>query len=393
MGMNDYPHLAYSMNAVRKAGIVLAGDIVVGAETSPPETEILQTFAIAHSWRNSHVYPMTSVRSSLIHRMRAAGIVGITASRPKRMSSIRKKLRRFDVKLDQINDLAGCRAILDDSDGVRRLIEACRSNFPHEIRQEYPYIEQPKADGYRSHHMVFNFSGGNGVAEFAGRRVELQVRTRLQHSWATAVEAVGLYRNEDMKAGFGDPGWLRLFALLSAEFAHAERSPAHNEIPSREYRVREIRDLNRKIGASKVLEDIKNVTHFAENYVHAIKPKYYLLRYMPDHTVSVESFSSAVVGAESLDELERQIEAGQDGSKVVLVEVDKVDRLVEAYPNYFGDVSLLIRNLKHICDGQQAIEYSMAPQQVVKPKPHEKPDVSLLYRRYTRWTERRGGGR
>lgn len=381
------------MNAVRKAGEHLAGPIPVGPDTSLEEqAKILRTFSIAHSWRNSHVYPMTSVRASISQRMRRGGISGLTASRPKRMSSIRKKLARFGVKLDQINDLAGCRAILDDSDGVRRIIEICRTHFPHPVRKEYPYIENPKDDGYRSHHMVFEFDGGKDRDDFSGRRVEFQIRTRLQHSWATAVEAVGLYRNEDMKAGQGDPEWLRLFALLSAEFAHAERSPVNTLMPSREVRIREIRDLNKSIGAAAVLEDIKNATHFAENFVHD-KPKYYLIRYMPDRTVSVESYHNAILGAESLDAIEQEIEAGQTCSKAVLVEVDKVDRLVEAYPNYFGDVSLLIRNLKHICDGQQAIEYSMAPQKVVAPKPHEKPDPSILHRRYRQWSDLPGGRR
>lgn len=54
--------------------------------------KIVETFAIAHGWRNSHIYPMTSVRTSIGHHMRSAGITGLTASRPKRMSSIRKKL-------------------------------------------------------------------------------------------------------------------------------------------------------------------------------------------------------------------------------------------------------------------------------------------------------------
>jgi ppGpp synthetase/RelA/SpoT-type nucleotidyltranferase len=380
------------MNAVRRAGKRLAGDII----WRPDEREkILATFAIANSWRDSHVLPMRSVRMSVIQRMRHIGAKGFTAARPKRMSSIRKKLRRLTVKLDQINDIAGCRAVLKDISDVKALIEECRARLPHELFGEYDYIENPKPDGYRSHHMAFRFQHRDGYAAYNGRRVELQIRTRLQHSWATAVEAVGLYRDEDMKAGQGDHDWLRLFQLMSAEFAHVEGCPLNGDFSERSKRVSEIKDLNKRLGAGAVLEDIKNVTHFAREYIQpSERPHYYLIRYSRDartgqNMVTVEGYANAIVGSRSLAEAEQLIERGEDDSKVVLVEVSKVDSLVEAYPNYFGDVSLFIENLKSICDGKQAIEYSMAPQKVVAPRPDEKPDFTWLRRRYTRWTERR----
>jgi hypothetical protein len=294
-----------------------------------------------------------------------------------------KKLRRFSVKLDQINDIAGCRAILDDISGVNNLISNIRESFPHKIRQEYSYIDSPKLDGYRSHHFVFEFRGNNDGAIYNGKRVELQIRTRLQHSWATAVEAVGLYRGEDMKGGKGNSDWLRLFALMSAELAYAENCPTHPDVKNRNGRLTEIIQLNNKLRAVGTLEDIKNVTHFSEHYIHE-RPRYYLIRYSADHTVTVESYSNAIEGAANIDKSEVMIETGDDDSKVVLVEVDKVDKLVEAYPNYFGDVSLFIRNLKSICEGKNAIEYSMAPQKLVAPKPYEKPDYSWLIRQFNK---------
>src|SRR5690606_27307562 len=107
-----------------------------------------------------------------------------------------------------------CRAILGDIQQVNALIEHCRHNFPHSIKgKEFDYINDPKLDGYRSHHIVFCFNAKGDRAEYDGRRIELQIRTQLQHAWATAVEAVGLFRDEDMKAGEGDENWLRLFKL------------------------------------------------------------------------------------------------------------------------------------------------------------------------------------
>lgn len=42
---------------------------------------------------------------------------------------------------------------------VRQLIEALRKNSVHEMFREYGQIRQPKPDGYRCHHMVFNSVG------------------------------------------------------------------------------------------------------------------------------------------------------------------------------------------------------------------------------------------
>jgi ppGpp synthetase/RelA/SpoT-type nucleotidyltranferase len=321
--------------------------------------------------------------------MRLIGAAGNMASRPKTMGSIRRKLRESSVRLDQMNDLGGCRAIMNDIAGVRALLAAINTEFPHTVRQQYPYIDQPKSDGYRSHHVVFLYNPTKKENEtFEGRRIELQIRTRLQHSWATAVEAVGLYRGQDLKHGKGDADWLRLFSLVSAEFAHAESCQVHDEMPSHIRRISEIKALNTKLKAAEMLENIKNATHFAENFVFE-RGKYFLIRYFPDHTVTVESYQSPIAMSADLGEIEVDIERSKDGSRAVLVEVDKVDKLIDTYPNYFGDVSLFVRNLRSICEGRAATEYSMIPQEIVSKKLSPVGDLNWLKRRYTKWNEKK----
>lgn len=60
-------------------------------------------------------------------------------------------------------------------------------------------------------------------AEGAGR--ELQIRTKLQHAWATAVEAMGTFLGEALKAGHGPAAWRDFFATASAAIAHVESTP------------------------------------------------------------------------------------------------------------------------------------------------------------------------
>lgn len=383
--MANYPRSQFSADVVRQAGKRLKKPIIVDESFGPDEREkVVEAFSIANSWRDSHVYPMRSIRLSIMHRMRRMGVAGLTAARPKRMSSIRKKLAGSTIHLDQMQDLGGCRVIADDNVGVQAIIRSIREDFIHTIRKEQPYIEEPKPDGYRSHHVMFDYVGRGLNAAFDGRRVELQVRTRLQHSWATAVEAVGLFRGEDLKHGGGDEDWLRLFALVSAEFAHTEQCPINPSMPVRSDRIRELKDLNRRLGAVDTLENIKVATNFAENYLYT-RGKFYLIRYGTDHTVSVEPYNSPIAGASTLGAIEEQIEIGANDSKVVLVEVEKIDKLIETYPAYFGDVGLFVRNLKSICDGRDAIEYSMLAQERVPTRRVEKGDPSNLRRRYTKW--------
>lgn len=381
----EYPHLNYSMKAVRKAGTHLAGSIRFDPGSY---REALEIFSVANSWRDSHILPMRSVRLSVRARMRKFGLSGDMASRPKRMSSIRRKLRDSTCKLDQVNDLGGCRAIMDDIAGVNSLIDSIHERFPHAVRQEWPYIQQPKSDGYRSHHIVFQFQPQSADQEaFAGRRIELQVRTRLQHAWATAVEAVSLYRGQDLKHGKGDGDWLRLFELVSAEFAYVEGCFCSGaNIADRKERVRELQDINRRIGAVNVLDNIKNATHFAERFLHE-RGRYYLLRYGKDHSVKVETYDTIMAATGELGRSEVVLESGESDERVVLVEVDKVDKLIQTYPNYFGDVSLFVANLRKICDGQNAVEYTMAPQEVVRPKKVEAANPDQWRRRYTKWIE------
>ena len=385
--MANYPQLRYPMKVVRKAGKFLRQPIVIDDGFGPAEKAlVIEAFSIANSFRDSHVYPMRGIRVSVAHRMRRLGVKGLVASRPKRMSSIRRKLAEGSNNLDQMNDLGGCRIIADDNEGVQAILASIRGEFKHTIRREYPYIEEPKPDGYRSHHIVFDYVGSGKTEAYHGRRIELQVRTRLQHCWATAVEAMGLFRDEDFKHDEGDPDWLRLFALVSAEFSHVEDCPVHADMPGRNDRVREIRDLNARLKATAALDDLRIMTNYVETYLHG-EERFFLIRYGKDHQVRVEGYTSALLGANTLRGIEEQIVVGENDSKVVLVEVDKIEKLVETYPNYFGDVSLFVRNLREICEGRDAIEYSMVPQERVTVRRPPAGDPSSLRRRYSQWNE------
>jgi hypothetical protein len=383
--MSEFPNFEYSNKQVLRAGEALAGDLVWNDDTAEG---IRQVFRIANNWRDSHALPMRRMRQDLIGLIRRHRVPGLTAARLKRMQSIRKKLRRLSVNLNQVQDLAGCRAILPQISDVDAVVSALRNASRHTLHNESDYVRKPKPDGYRSHHLVFKFNGVREEEAFNGRRIEIQIRTRLQHSWATAVEAVGLFFREDMKGGQGNSDWLRLFYLMSAEFALAEGCDLHTSESDRKARVQEVVALDKRLKAAKTLENLSTAVKFTDEYILDTrnKPEYYLIKYNnADSTVTVEPYRGALNGTSSYDNAEASDNAtGKSTTNAVLVEVDKLENLKEAYPNYFGDVQLFKTNLISITRGDTAQEYTLPPQHRTAPRPRERPDLTWFTKR-KRW--------
>ncbi|MGJ8626091.1 MAG: hypothetical protein ACSHXB_03935 [Sulfitobacter sp.] len=171
---------------------------------------VLRNKRLLHNWRLHHSYPMVRARAKLTRLVKSQG--GFTARRLKRTSSIRKKLFRGSAKLGEMQDLVGCRAIVNNMDDLKEVLSKYRSiSEGGTVRRSADYITNPKASGYRSVHLILRFGEGGVGEKHSGCNVEVQLRTQLQHVWGTTVEAVGSMRNEDLKAGEGNPEWLRFF--------------------------------------------------------------------------------------------------------------------------------------------------------------------------------------
>jgi len=69
--------------------------------------------------------------------------------------------------------------------------------------------------------------------------IEIQIRTLLQHAWATAVETVGTFINMPLKSSLGDEGWLRFFALMGSAMAIAE---GKSTVPGTSENIQELRN-------------------------------------------------------------------------------------------------------------------------------------------------------
>lgn len=319
----------YSKRQIVEAGKLLRETLV------EPTEEVMEAFRVAHNWRAAHAYPMHCVRHELRGKIRRGGGGGLTAARVKRMASIRRKLMGSPVTLYQMQDLAGIRAILPDGASVERV----RGTFDegetvHRIQRVNDYIAEPKASGYRSLHLILKFQEENGAGAFDRLTVEVQLRTRLQHAWATAVEAVGLVRGEHIKGGEGSESWGRFFALMAGEIAAHEGGAAVPGVPEDvAARRAELRAVDEAIGAIRELDGLNEGLAASEELPTV--DAYFLLRFdRAQKRVTVRPYWSSLTGARAYDAADGFGASGTD----VLIEVDKVADLRAAYPNYFLDV-------------------------------------------------------
>lgn len=326
-----------------KSDVVAAGRVIVDPNASMHD--LVDAFRIAHEWRVSCIHPMRTVRADLIRDMRALGLVrGLSASRVKRMQSIRKKLGKEKLTLYQMQDIGGCRVIVESMADVANLCDRLTAYDAKRGQREKDYIAAPKEDGYRSRHVIVKFDGPNDAEAYRRHFVEIQIRTRLQHSWATAVEAVGLFENQDLKGGAGDMRWRRLFQLVSAEFAAMEDVPllqlAEDDVSERR---RELVDLAQSLQALKLLAGIRQAIRFSDRVV-VPNARYFLITYnyaRRQVEVTPKAYVDAAIAEYADAENDREINQ-------VLVEVDKLADLKGAYPNYFLDVGLFTASLQRI---------------------------------------------
>jgi ppGpp synthetase/RelA/SpoT-type nucleotidyltranferase len=136
------------------------------------------------------------------------------------------------MRLSQMQDIAGCRAIVKDMTQLNALVNHYKvKKLSHKYNNQKDYVNNPKSDGYRSHHLIYEYRARKGKSPYDGLRIEIQFRTNLQHAWATAVEAVGIFTRQGLKFNQGNEKWLRFFALMSTAIAAIEKTPSVPDTP------------------------------------------------------------------------------------------------------------------------------------------------------------------
>jgi hypothetical protein len=303
------------------------------------------SLAIINNWRSSHSFPLNTFQVGLRRKARQVSRAPLIAQRIKRLSSIDLKLRRFkNLRLSQMQDIGGCRAVLQDVREVFQLANVFReSTFKHKLDHVDDYIARPQSSGYRGVHLIYRYFSDR-MDTYNGLKIEIQIRSPLQHAWATAVETVGTFIRQALKSSQGEEEWLRFFALMGTALAHRERTPTVVDTPSLRAELKEkLRHLAEHLDVEHRLRTYGTALQTLEQ-PSAKDAHYYLLKLDPaEHLVTVTGFKFGELEQAQNEylEVERSLKA-RSGSDAVLVSVESLDSLRRAYPNYFLDTGVFI---------------------------------------------------
>jgi putative GTP pyrophosphokinase len=346
----SFPQPQYSKTQVNKAGIILTSDIDAA---NFDVKSWLWAFGVLSNWRACHSYLINTFNSNLRKKLKKIDSEALVAQRLKRTPSILHKLERFrSMQLSRMQDIGGLRAIVGTPKKLNELYEAYkRSNFSHDLVSEYDYVQSPKSSGYRSIHLVYRYKKRFG-SPYDGYHIELQLRTKLQHAWATAVETSGTFLEHSLKSSEGPDEWLRFFALTGSAFSYLEGTQL---VPEYQY-------LTKKETFEKTLAEAKrlDIRKLLLGYSLAVssipqgsnKSAYYLieLNLIPEEKsvkitpFKLDNLEEANIAYSKAEERTRNGEPLQ----VVLVSAGSLDSLRRAYPNYFLDTHDFLNQLKRI---------------------------------------------
>lgn len=310
--------------------------------------------AVINNWRACHSYPLLSMRMTLTQRARRIDARAIVAQRLKRLWSIAVKLgRNENMALSQTQDIGGCRAVVRTVGQVEKLVRVYERavvkspNRGAEFSKKYDYIQHPKKDGYRSVHLIFKYrSSSRALKVWNGLRIEIQLRSRMQHAWATAVETVDTFTRQAIKTGGGKAEWRKFFLLMGSAIAIMERRPVCPGYPGSVIILRqEIKDFVttqnvRGIlrGWSKAMTVIPSITT-KDAAVYLL----YLDATEGNETIKVTGFSShkEAKASETYLSTEKAIK-DKPNLQAVLVSSQSLQSLRSAFPNYFADTEVFI---------------------------------------------------
>lgn len=331
----------YSKSEINKAGKTIA-------DKNSSKKERQDALKVLNNWRSSHAYPLQVIASNL----RSKNPDSIVVQRLKRLDSITGKIERFPkMDLYRMQDLGGCRVIVDSIDEVYSAMNQYKSSrIRHILKREYDYIQNPKESGYRSYHMVYQFHSDRKETYNKNMLIEIQFRTKIQHTWATAVEMMGIYTKSNLKSSQGNEDILRFFTLVSSILALKEGTPVcPNTSELADELIKEIKSLDSKHNIVSTLSGLNVAIDFDEKNENK-KNNYYIL--ILDYTrkrMRIKSFETKniEVATEVYNQLEGKLESDKN---IVLVSASSFDSLRAAYPNYFTDIQEFVDMMRSLYD-------------------------------------------
>ena len=337
----QFPSPLFSTSKVNWAGKILCDD-------SADPSSVAQANVIIDDWRASHRRPPTHMNVHLRNLAKSVRRNPVIAQRLKRTPSIRHKLERIPkMQLSRMQDIGGCRIVLSTMLQVRAMVNTIlQSRAKHQLAHMKDYISNPKESGYRSIHLIYRYHSDT-FQDHCGLMVEIQVRTQLQHVWATGVETVGTFLRSPLKSSIGPDEWLEFFSRFSSVLHIKEHEPrTYKKSDQFLEEAKKLGEIAERLDAQRRLSGFGSIIKYIEGDKRRNR-SIYLLNLKPVEgiiTVYGYSTSESAAAISHYRDLEQDadISVAED---VVLVNASSVQELRKAYPNYFMDTRRLVREL------------------------------------------------
>lgn len=304
------------------------------------DAEYFELEEIFDEYRKAHLQPLSETTLELQHLLTNYGAQYYIAQRLKRKPQIVRKLNRLSVRLTQLQDIGGCRIIVQNNADVDRLhkylIETVGAQNVFVIDRSTDYREMGRDEtGYRALHVIL---------KRAGVFLELQIRSRIQHYWAESIERTSVIYGYHLKESEGDAEVIGYFKNLSDVFYEIEvgREPSIDQ----RLRVDELRSVceqiiaksdRHKVFDSFVNEDIiKTLTEKESRNPAGLNNWILVFDWNAGAFISWDIVSRNPGDAvKSYVDYERMFPVDQ-GYEVVLVGSSEVATVRQTHSHYFG---------------------------------------------------------
>ena len=277
-------------------------------------------------------------------------------ARLKRRQTIVAKLtsRANQMDVTRMNDIAGCRLVFSSLTQLNQWRRKFASEMENRFDKRFPddkydYIRDPDFQtGYRGIHEVFQDRDENASVHAL---IEIQYRTIVQHSWATALEIWDNVNQHGAKFGADNPEVQRIFVLLSELLWRCFDKPSGfpenrpTNLPSGRL-FREIAILEEKHHVLRTLRDVTEQK--LEFHGPDAKNDFYVLRrFIPSSTGELEKkVVMSSVDPDYLDEYFKKEIVEEHADSMVFMS----DEYKFSYPTYLNNAKMFLRNVVRALD-------------------------------------------
>lgn len=340
-------HLTFSKKQVEKAG----------RNIRKQEGDFEHSISVIQNYRAAHLYPLQIIKNLIWKHVKKLNLLDTATivRRLKRLPTIINKLQRQSldgqsenaINLKRMHDIGGCRVIVETLTDLKALnLSLDNSKTIHSVKV-YDYVEHPKKTGYRGIHRVYKSYDKSVEHKWKGFQIEVQLRTRLQHLWATTVEIVDIIEKETLKTNpqAADSTWKRLFYIMGEFLAVKDGSWVISEQDAAGYK-QELAELNIKLSAYYKLDAFNRAFKLEEIKSQSVTSGFTLLIYNNE-----KQTGNALIYSQNRKDaaLKKYAELEKDEIyNVLLVAGRDLKSIEKAYPNYINDTSEFLEEFSRI---------------------------------------------